>query len=278
MIYSREAYDIDIKHLMSEIENKIIHKELKEKLQITGDEYLERIKLAFNQTIATKGFSNEPYFIIKEEDSSFEHWLSFYLSLKPKHLISLILDFHHDTSKDTKLFLQKIEHKILQYMDSLVFIPNESQAYEISTWLRTKNQETSSHDIDEDSNGNTKLFNHPFNIKLKEGLAPFCEEESKANLEEIFTTNSEISTPIVLKRSFKIISLLRPMKRLIGTGNANFTQKDAAEWISSNFVLRSGETIKQISVESSVKRFGEKKTLIEPKKAQIKYETWFKKN
>ena len=278
MIYSKEAYEIDIKHLMSEIENKIISNELKEKLLIPGDEYLDRIKIGFNQLIKIKGFANEPYYIINEEDDSYVYWLSFYLSLKPKHLIHLILDFHYKTSKEPELFPRKIEHKTLPLMDSVVFIPNEPQACEISTWIRTKDREQSRISKKSRKNFTSNLFTHPFNILLKESLEPFCEKESLTNLEQIFTTNSEINEPIVLKRSFKIISLLRPIKRLISSGNVNYSQKDAAEWISTNFVIRNGETTKPISIGSSIKRFGDKKTLIEPNKAQIKYEAWFKKD
>jgi hypothetical protein len=78
MIYSKEAYDIDIKQLMSEIENKITNKELKEKLKISGDDYLERIKIGYHQVIALRGFENEPYYIIHEQDNYFEYWLNAY--------------------------------------------------------------------------------------------------------------------------------------------------------------------------------------------------------
>lgn len=278
MIYSKEAYEIDMKQLMSEIENKVTNKELKEKLKIPGDVYLERIKIGYHQLINLKGFENEPYYIIQEQDNSFEYWLSFYLSLSPKHLISLILDFHYSQSTEPETFIQKIEHKTLPFMESVVFIPNEIQAYEITAWIRSKKITASNQNKKSNTPYKTKLFTSPFNILLKEGLEPFCEEESRNNLEQLFTTNLELKTPVILKRSFKIISLLRPMKRLISKGNINFNQKDAAEWISNNFVIRDGETVKGISIESSIKRFGDKKTLIEPDKAQIKYEAWFKKD
>ena len=277
MIYSKEAYDIDMKQLMSEIENKITNKELKEKLKISGDEYLDRIKIGYHQVIALRGFENEPYYIIHEQDNSFEYWLSFYLSLSPKHLISLILDFHYSQSAEPELFIEKVEHRTLPFMESVVFIPNEIQAYEIATWIRSKKTASSNQKNKFNPEHRIKLFTFPFNILLKESLKPFCEEESLNNLKQLFTTNLEIKTPIILNRSFKIISLLRPMKRLISKGKVNFSQKDAAEWISNNFVIRDGVTVKEISIESSIKRFGDKKTLIEPHKAQIKYETWFEK-
>jgi len=163
-------------------------------------------------------------------------------------------------------------------MESVVFIPNETQAYEISHWLRTKNIHTSNKNKNIVEHNGTKLFSSPFNFLLKESLEPYCEKDSLKELEQLFTTNIELTTPIFLKRSFKIISLLRPMKRLLSAGHVNCTQKDAAEWISKNFVLRAGETTKQISIGSTKKRFGDKRTSIEPQKAQIKYEQWLKKN
>ena len=220
MMYSKEAYEIDIKQLMIEIENKISHNELKEKLQLSGREYLDRIKIGYRQTVALKGFENEPYYIIREEDNSFSYWLSFYLSLSPKHLIPLILDYHHDRSTEPKLLIQQIEHEILPLMESVVFIPNEKHSYEITAWIRSKKTTESNQNRQQGTEQN-KLFTSPFNILLKESLEPFCEEGSLDNLEQLFTTNRKITAPVILKRPFKIISLLRPMKRLISIGKVN---------------------------------------------------------
>ena len=48
MIHSKEAYDIDIKQLMHEIEYKIQIKDLKKKLEISGEEYFGNIKINYD--------------------------------------------------------------------------------------------------------------------------------------------------------------------------------------------------------------------------------------
>ena len=94
--------------------------------------------------------------------------------------------------------IQQIEHEILPLMESVVFIPNEKHSYEITTWIRSKKTTESNQNRQQGTEQN-KIFTSPFNILLKESLAPFCEEGSLDNLEQLFTTNRKITAPVVLK-------------------------------------------------------------------------------
>ena len=304
MIYSKEAYDIDLNALLPEVEKIILSHELSKDLQVSKEEYLERILFSSNFLKELRGYSNEPYFIINDTEPAYDFWLAFYLSTKKPHQIKLVLDQHIKSSSDQALFVNHVEHYVLRIIEKNIFYNVDNQLKEISNWIREKRKEYEernkqnvqniifninyqqinliqliynfwSHE-NETQNYDKKdtLVDSPYFELFLNELLVFCEVDSHDNLKKVFM-KEKIQSKVIFKSNFLKISIIRPMKELISRGFIKMTQKRAASWLSENFEIRTENGTTNFSLSSTVKRFSEVNN--ERENSQIKYEHWFKK-
>jgi hypothetical protein len=134
MIYSKEAYDIDLNALLPEVEKIILSHELSKDLQVSKEEYLERILFSSNFLKEIRGYSNDHYFIINDTEPANNFWLAFYLSTKKPHQIKLVLDQHIKSSSDQALFVNHVEHIVLRIIEKNIFYKVDNQLKEISKY------------------------------------------------------------------------------------------------------------------------------------------------
>jgi len=310
MTHSKDAYDIDLNSLIPELNEIINSQPLSPNLQIPKEEYFDRISFSADYLKKLLGYREEPYFIVKVSEPSFDYWFALYLSTKKPHLIPLILDQYFKESNDPGLFISHVEHYVLEIIDKNVFYNVKDQLKEISSWIREKrnvypqqvfiqNQIVNfnlnkinllqiiqiinkawdtSEDMSNffyDGEGSIKegLIKSPYGNLFFEGLKVHCEDSSISNLKTLLS-KQQIDTRVILNTNFKKISLIRPIKHLIDKGCLSMNQKEASQWISNNFIKRTKEGFDSISSDSTQKTMARFHT--EPKNAQIKYEHWFK--
>jgi hypothetical protein len=307
-MFTKEAYDIDLNILIPELDKIINYQTLNSNFKISKAEYLERLHYAADYLKQLHNYTNEPYFIVKASSPSFDFWLAFFLSTENPHKVPLILDRYFEQTNNPADFVNLIQHNMLSIIDHNIFHDVEKQLKEISSWIREKRKEFKQH-----NNKTTQIINlnlvqinlnqifninwnensapskdhiktedifkdglikSPFGNLLFEGMEVHCEDLSILNLKKLLM-GLKIDSPVILKSYFKKISLIRPIKELVGRGHLTLNKLEASYWISENFEIRAKFNILKFSVKSTQKIMS--KVQAEPENAQIKYEHWFKK-
>jgi len=277
--YSKKVYDIDLNEVVPALE-KIVHSQtLSPNLKISKEEYLRQIKIAADDLKQLLGYRNEPYFIVRQPQETFDWWFAIFLSIHKPHQIALILDYHFTKAMDQEGFVNQVEFLVLKHMGHIIYHDVESQLMEISKWVREKRKEYPVARI-EGENGSknvnsppSTLIESPFDQYLLEGLTPFCEKDSIKNLKTLIS-GSAIDRPVILKSNFKKRSLIRPIQELVRRCQMNMNQKEASEWMVDNFAIRKGLALNQFSRAGTLKVMSQYDS--EPKRAQLKYMHWFK--
>lgn len=275
-MYSKEAYAIDLNSLIPELEKTIHSKELDENTEINKQEYIEKLRYSATYLKEIRGYTDEPYFIVKHTEPSFYFWLAFYLSITKPHFIALILDKYFNEIGDHNLFVNEVQFKLLSIIDKNIFYDTNDQLKEITNWIREKSKIQHSEDKTSDDSVDSpeiSLIKNPYGKLLFDQLKAYCEANSVTNLGKLFE-NKKITKPVILNSNFKKISLIRPIKELIVRGFITMNQKDASKWISENFLIRRFDKLDTFSFQSTEKVMAKLHT--ESKNAQIKYEIWFK--
>lgn len=309
MIYTKEAYDIDLNELIPELVEIINSQKLSPKLQISKKEYISRINYGCDYLKELRNYKNEPYFIVERNEPSFDYWLGLYISTQKPHLVPLILDCHFDENDNPASFLNHVQHYVLKIIEANIFHNVDDQLREISSWVREKRKDikqqkndsiqilninilslnieqtinniwpkSSSNDSENDTVENIdqlddKLIAMPFVTLFHDALIRWCEKSSVDNLKLLLGGN-QIMCPVVLNLNFKKISLVRPIQELVSRGHMKFNKYEASKWISENFEIRTATGTIKFSQDSTQKSMSEPQN--EPKNAQIKYEDWFK--
>ena len=309
MIYTKEAYDIDLNTLIPKIKEIINTQPLSSSLKISKPEYYKRIEYGADYLKSIRQYNNEPYFIVHVNEPSFNFWLAFFLSTEKAHRISLILDLYIKKYHNQDDFINLVQHDVLHIIDNNIFHNVDTQLMEIANWVREKrngkNNETiinvqvlninvtvitlqqtfnnawhtdpnSSEDADNNEDPfKDGLIQSPYGNLLFEGLQDFCEDSSLSNLKKLLM-GQKIDSPVILKSNFKKTSLIRPITELVARGHLSFNNKETAQWIFDNFKIRAKIDTTAFSVGSIIRLMSNRQ--VEPKNAQIKYEHWFENN